>query len=84
MTERSFSAVSALCIAVDDHANRLQDRRQPIAKSGTFVRVSSRTALDCKQKTILCFLPSLRTSRLLFERGLGERERFDMAARSET
>ena len=61
-TERSFNAVSAMCVArFDAHANRLQDRRQPIAKSGNFVRASSRTALNCKKKTILSFLPSLST-----------------------
>ena len=75
-TERSFNAVSALCVAVDDHANRLQERRQPIRKSDKFVRAYSRTALDCKQKTILCFLPSLSTSGPLFERGLGGRGRY--------
>ena len=92
-TERSFNAVSALCVIVerqvrfDAHANRLQDRRQPMAKSGKFVRAYSRTALDCERKTILCFLPSLSTPRPLFERGLGgggERERFEMAASSKT
>ena len=45
---------------------------------------TSRTALDCEKKTILCFLPLLSTPRSLFERGLGESKSFDMAARSET
>ena len=42
----------------------------------------SRRAFDCEKTTVLCFLPSWST--LLFERGLGEEGRFDMAARSET
>ena len=37
-------------------------------------------ALDCEKSTLLCFLPSWST--LLFERGLGEEGRFDVAARS--
>ena len=39
-------------------------------------------ALDCEETTVLCFLPSWST--LLFERGLGEEGRFDVASRSET
>ena len=60
-----------------------QSTRQPIARSGKFVRRAySRRALDCEKTTVLCFLPSWST--LLFERGLGEEGRFDVAARSET
>ena len=69
----------------DAHVNHLQDRREPIAKSGKFVRHAySRTALDCKKTKVLCFLPSWNT--LLLERGLWKRERlkFDVAARSKT
>ena len=49
-----------------------QSARQPIARSGKFVR------------TVLCFLPTCST--LLFERGLGlgEEGRFDVPSRSET
>ena len=39
-------------------------------------------ALGCEETTVLCFLPSRST--LLFERGLGEEGRFDVASRSET
>ena len=36
-----------------------QSARQPIARSGKFVRrASSRRALDCEKTTVLCFLPS--------------------------
>ena len=60
-----------------------QSARQPIARSSKFVRRAySRRALDCEKMTVLCFLPSWST--LLFERGLGEEGRFDVAARSET
>ena len=60
-----------------------QSARQPIARSGKFVRRAySRRALDCEKTTVLCFLPSWST--LLFERGLGGDGRFDVAARSET
>ena len=60
-----------------------QSARQPIARSGKFARRSySRRALDCERTTVLCFLPSWST--LLFETGLGEEGRFDVAARSET
>ena len=60
-----------------------QSARQPIARSGKFIRRAySRRALDCEKTTVLCFLPSWST--LLFERGLGEEGRFDEAARSET
>ena len=81
MTERSFNAVSALQFvrrrwkAPYAHASHLQDRRQPIAKSGKFVRAYSRPVLDCKKRTILCFLPSLNTPGPLFERGLGRGRR---------
>ena len=44
--------------------------------------VESRRAFDCEKTTVLCFLPSWST--LLFERGLGEEGRIDVAARSET
>ena len=60
-----------------------QSVRQPIARSCKFARGAySRRALDCEKTTVLCFLPSGST--LLFERGLGEEGRFDLAARSET
>ena len=60
-----------------------QSARQPIAKSGKFVRLDySRKALCCEKMMVLCFLPSWST--LLFERGLGEEGRFDVASRSET
>ena len=59
-----------------------QSARQPIARSGKFARRAySRRALDCEKMTVLCFLPTWST--LLFERGLGEEGRFDVA-RSET
>ena len=90
-TERSFNAVSALCVAVERRGSTLTStickgyRRQPIAKSGKFVWCAclSWTALDCKKRTVLCFLPSWIT--LPFERGfaLGKRERFDVTARSD-
>ena len=60
-TERYFNAVSVLCIAVERRGSTLTQTtsklgQQPIAKSGTFVRcVYSRTALDCKKKTIYAF-----------------------------
>ena len=54
-----------------------QSARQPIARSGKFVRRAySRMALGCEKTTVLCFLPSWST--LLFERGLGEEGRFDV------
>ena len=60
-----------------------QSARQPIARSGKFVRRAySRRALDCEKTTVLCFLPSWST--LQFEKGSGEEGRFDVAARSET
>ena len=62
-----------------------QSARQPIARSGKFAgRAYSRRALYCEKTTVLhvCFLPSWST--LLFERGLGEEGRFDVAACSET
>ena len=60
-----------------------QSARQPIARSGKFARGAySRRALDCEKTTVLCFHPSWST--LLFERGLGEEGRFDVAARRET
>ena len=60
-----------------------QFARQPIGRSGEFSRRAySRRALDCEKTTVLCFLPSGST--LLFERGLGEEGRFDVAARSES
>ena len=49
-----------------------QSARQPIARSGKFVRHAySRRALGCEKTTVLCFLPSWST--LLFEMGLGKR-----------
>ena len=60
-----------------------QSARQPIARSGKFVRRAySRRVLGCEKTTVLCFLPLWST--LLFERGLGEEGRFDVAACSET
>ena len=51
-----------------------QSARQPIGKSGKFVRHAySRRALCCEKTTVLCFLPSWST--LLFERGLGEEKK---------
>ena len=60
----------------DAHLNRLLGHlRQPIAKSGKFVRREySWTALDCEKTAVLCFC--LRV-------GWGKREKFDVAARSE-
>ena len=70
----------------------VQSARQPIARSGEFVRRAySRRALDCEKDDGLtcmlshvCFLPSWSWSTLLFERGLGEEGRFDVASRSQT
>ena len=60
-----------------------QSARQPIARNGKFVRRAySRMALGCEKTTVLFVLPSWST--LLFERGLGEEGRFDVAFRSET
>ena len=60
-----------------------QSARQPIARSGKFVRRAfSRRAVCCEKTTVLFFLPSWST--LLFERGLGEEGRFNVASRSET
>ena len=60
-----------------------QSALQPIARRGKFARGAySRRALDCEKTNVLCFLPSWST--LLFERGLVEEGRFDVAARSET
>ena len=63
-----------------------QSARQPIARSGKFVRRAySRMALGCENTTFLCFLPSWSTLlTVLFERGLGEEGRFDVPSRSET
>ena len=88
-TVRSFNAVSALCVAVERRGSTLTwtvckaiGGGAPGAKSGKFVRRAySRTALDCEKTAVLCLLPSWST--LLFDRGLGKRERFDVAARSE-
>ena len=56
--------------------------RQPIARSGKFVRRAySLRVLGCEKMTVLCFLPSWST--LLFERGLVEEGRFDVPSRSE-
>ena len=77
----------------------VQSARQPIARIGKFVRRAySRRALDCEKddgRTCMyvcmyafswhvCFLPSWSWSTLLFERGLGEEGRFDVASRSQT
>ena len=57
-TERSFNAISALCVAVEKarfnaHLKRLQGhRRQPIARSGKFVR----RAFSRRVLYILCLL----------------------------
>ena len=60
-----------------------QSAWQPIVRSGKFVRrASARRALGCEETTVLCFLSSWST--LLFEKGLGEEWRFDVASRSET
>ena len=64
-----------------------QSARQPIARSGKFVRrANSRRALGREKTTVLCFLLSWST--LLFERGLGEEGRlinlFVVPPRSET
>ena len=66
----------------------VQSARQPIARSGKFVR----RAHSRKKTTVLlvcmlshvCFLSSWSWSTLLFERGLGEEGRFDVASRSQT
>ena len=80
-TERFFNAVNFMKGEV--RRSPEQSTRQPIARSGKFVRRAYlRRALDCEKTTVLCFLPSWST--LLFERGLGEEGRFDVAARSET
>ena len=64
--------------------NCLQGHRwHPIAKSGNIVRRAySRTALDCKKTTVLCFLH--RGAHFCLRGVLRKRERFDVAARSET
>ena len=73
----------------------VQSARQPIARSGKLVRRAySRRALDCEKYDGLtctvcmlshvCFLPSWSWSTLLYERGLGEERRFDVASRSQT
>ena len=77
--------LSDLSMTLKDEVRRSpeQPARQPIARSGKFVRRAySRRALVCKKTTVLCFLSSWNT--LLFARGLGEDGRFDVAARSET
>ena len=56
-----------------------QSARQTIVRGCKFVR---QRALDFEKTTVFCFLQSL--SKLLFERGLREEGRFDVAARSET
>ena len=72
----------------------VQSARQPIARSGKFVRRAySRRALDCEKDDGLtcmyafsCMLSPIviveHTS--LFERGFGEEGRFDVASRSQT
>ena len=70
----------------------VQSARQPIARSVKFVRRAySQRALDCEKDDGLtcmlshvCFLPSWSWSTLLFERGLGEEGRFDVASRRQT
>ena len=78
--------LSDLSMLLKDEVRRSpeQPARQPIARSGKFVRRAySRRALVCKKTTVVCFLSSWST--LLFERGLGEDGgSFDVAARSET
>ena len=65
-----------------------QSARQPIARSGKFVRRAYSRALDCEKDDgsylYVCFHPSWSWSTLLFERGLGEEGRFDVASRSQT
>ena len=70
-----------------------QSARQPIVRSGKFVRHAYlRRALSCEKTSVLlvcmlshvCFLPSWSWGTLLFERGLGEEGRFDVPSRSET
>ena len=81
-TERSFNAVERRV-----RRSLEQSARQPIARSGKFVRRAySRRALDCEKTMALCFLFIVEhTSDFLFERGLVEEgRRFDVAARSET
>ena len=56
-----------------------QSERQPIARSGKFVRrASSRRVLGCGKTTVLCFLPWWST--LLFERGVRGRGEICRAA----
>ena len=74
----------------------VQSARQPIARSGKFVRRAySRRALDCEKDDGLtcmyafsCMLSPIviveHISEVLFERGLGEEGRFDVASRSQT
>ena len=78
-TERSFhverrgsTLTWTVCTAADSE-------EQQICTTCLF---KSRRALDCEKTTVLCFLPSWNT--LVFERGLGEEGRFDVAARGET
>ena len=76
-TERSFNAVSALCASVERRGSTFMRTvfkigGNQIVKSGKFgVCAYSRTALNCRKKTILCFLPSLSIPRPLFKRGWG-------------
>ena len=82
---RTTARLSDLSVPLKGEVRRSpeQSARQPIARSGKFVRRAySRRALGCEKTTVLCFLPSWST--LLFERGLGEERRFDVASRSET
>ena len=58
---------------------RLSDRSMPFPLCASPLKGE---ALGCEETTVLCFLPSWST--LLFERGLGEEGRFDVASRSET
>ena len=78
LSMRSFNAVESKVRRSPE-----QSARQPIARSSKFVlRAYSPRALDCEKTMVLCFLPSWST--LLFERGLGEEGRPDVAASSET
>ena len=81
----TMARLSNLSVPLKGEVRRSPERsaRQPKARSGKFVRRAySRRALDCEKTTVLCFLPLWST--LLFERGLGEVGKFEVASRSET
>ena len=68
----------------------VQSARQPIARSGKFVRRAySRRALDCELEkddglTCMCVSPIVIMEHTSVERGLGKEGLFDVASRSET